>query len=582
MSPFEETGLILVLSAGLILPGLGLSLAHAQSPPDAAAGQLERDRGAAERQRQLERRRLDYPPPGGAAPAPPQTEAAPADEACLPIQTISVTGVTLLTEAVRATAGDYEGRCLGLSGLNALLEQLTFLYLEQGYITSRAFLPEQDLADGALEIVVLEGRLEDIVMDAAPGAHQGRIHTAFPGRIGAPVNLRDIEQGLDQLNRLRANNATIELEAGAQPGASVLSVARQQGKRLYAGLGFDNLGSALIGEYQARLDLGGEDLLGLNEQWQFSYQRSMDRHPLHFHAIPASNTYRGRFSIPYGYWTFALDALSSDYEARLAGPVGLIPLSGLSQSVNVSLSRVLHRNPISKTLLFGTLKWQRTENFILGSQVDASSRDLSIAGLELIHARQLWGGQWLMAAAWRRGLAILGAFDDDAAPAGSPRGQFRGVTASVSYFKPFRVGELGGRYQGQVSGQYAPDLLFGSEQVAYGGYATVRGLRESVVFGNRGLLAQNELALRLPDNAAFSGVFGAFEVYTALDFGQVFAENAFGIAGGNLTGATLGLRGRGGRFNLDVAWSDIIGHTDNLAAAVSESGLFYVRLNLAF
>ena len=269
MSPFEETSLILVLSASLIWPGLGLSLARAQNPPDAAAGQLERDRGAAERQRQLERNRLDYPPPGGAAPAPPPTEAAPPDETCLPIQTITVTGVTLLTEAVRATARDYEGRCLGLSGLNDLLEQLTFLYLAQGYITSRAFLPEQDLADGALEIVVIEGRLEDIVMDAAPGAHQGQIHTAFPGQIGAPVNLRDIEQGLDQLNRLRANNATIELEAGAQPGASVLSVARQQGKRLYAGLGFDNLGSALIGEYQARLDLGGEDLLRLNDQWQF-------------------------------------------------------------------------------------------------------------------------------------------------------------------------------------------------------------------------------------------------------------------------------------------------------------------------
>ena len=68
---------MLVLSAGLICSGLGLSLAHAQGPPDAAAGQLERDRGAAERQRQLDRNRLDYPPPGGAAPAPPQAEAAP-------------------------------------------------------------------------------------------------------------------------------------------------------------------------------------------------------------------------------------------------------------------------------------------------------------------------------------------------------------------------------------------------------------------------------------------------------------------------------------------------------------------------
>ena len=473
---------------------------------------------------------------------------------------------------------------MGLTGLNNLLRQLTFLYVERGYITSRAFLPEQDLADGALEIVVVEGRLEDIVIDASPGAYQSQIRMAFPGRIGETVNLRDIEQGLDQLNRLRANNATIELEAGRQPGASVLSVARNKSKQIYADLGFDNLGSSLIGKYQSRIDLGAEDILALNEQWQFSYQRSMARNPLYFRAIPDSNTYSGRFSIPYGYWTFAIDALSSDYDARIAGTVADIALAGLSQSVNTSVSRVLHRDQVSKTLLFGKLKWKRTENFILGNQVDASSRDLSIATLELIHSRQLWGGQWLTAAAYHRGLAILGAFADDKAPAGSPKGQFRSATVSLSYFKPFRAGKLGASYHGRFSGQYTPDLLFGSEQVAYGGYSTVRGLRESVVFGNRGIMTQNELALRLPqpDNASFNTLFGALEAYTALDFGHVFAERGFGIKGGNLTGATLGLRSRGGRLSFDLAWSDIFGYTDNLAEAVSDSGLFYARLNFSF
>ena len=90
---------LIILAASLVLS----NQARAQSVADEAAGQLERDRAADERQRQLEKNRLDYPPPAGTEPAPPATEAAREDEACLQINSISVTGVTLLrAEAVRA------------------------------------------------------------------------------------------------------------------------------------------------------------------------------------------------------------------------------------------------------------------------------------------------------------------------------------------------------------------------------------------------------------------------------------------------------------------------------------------------
>lgn len=577
----------LVLTASLLLLSVQ-DKAQAQNANDNAARQaeqLERDRAADERQRQLERNRLNNRPPGGVDVAPPQRDIATPGETCIQVNTVSVIGVTLLqTDTVNKIVSGFEGTCLGLSELNNILKQLTFLYVEKGYITSRAFLPEQDLADGSVEIVVVEGSLESIVMDNETNAHKSQIATAFPNLVGKPVSLRDIEQGLDQLNRLRSNNAKIELEAGKELGSSVLQVSRNKSKSWYGTVGFDNLGSSSTGEYQSRIDLGFEDVLRLNDQWNFSYQRSMDRYRFHFGDVPSSDTYGASFSIPYGYWTFNLDGRWSEYNSQIAGAVSAIDTSGLAQSVSARLSRALHRDQVSITSLSGKLKWKRNENFILGSRVDVSSRDLSIGTLELVHSRQLWNGQLVATASYNQGLDIWGAFDDDTAPTGSPTGQFRSVNGSVSYFKPFKLGGLNVSYNGQISGQYTPDLLFGSEQVAYGGYATVRGLRESVVFGNRGIMTRNEFALRLPQpkSQQLTKILGTLEAYTALDFGHVFAQNSFGIAGGDLTGGTIGLRRRGGRVSFDVAWSDIIASSSNLDAAVAKSGLVYARVNLSF
>lgn len=386
-------------------------MAHAQGGVDNAARQaeqLERDRAADERRRQFERNRLENQPPGGATVSPPRREVVSPDETCIPVNTIFVTGASVLRAwDIQDVIVGYEGRCLGHSGFNNILKQLTHLYVEKGYITSRAFLPEQNLADGSLEIVAVEGRLEGIVVDGDPDGSRGHVNTAFPGMIGKPVNLRDIEQGLDQLNRLRSNNAAIKLDAGKEPGSSVLQVSRNKSRNWYATLGFDNLGSSSTGKYQSRLDLGVEDVLRLNERWNFSYQRTMDNHPFSLADVPGSDTYTGSFSMPYGYWTFAVDGSWSEYESQIAGAVSGIDTSGLSQSAGASVSRVLHRNQTSITSLSGKFKWKRTENFILGSRVDVSSRSLSMGTLELVHSRQLWNGQLVVSASYDQGLSLI-------------------------------------------------------------------------------------------------------------------------------------------------------------------------------
>ncbi|WP_375673199.1 POTRA domain-containing protein, partial [Bartonella sp. TS82HLJMH] len=98
---------------------------------------------------------------------------------------------------------------------------------------------------GHLKIVVVEGVMEDITLDGHKVERrlQGEITTAFPNLIGKPTNLRQIEQGLDQINRLFSRQATINLGVGCNSGGSILDVHIEKQKPWLITLSSDNLGA---------------------------------------------------------------------------------------------------------------------------------------------------------------------------------------------------------------------------------------------------------------------------------------------------------------------------------------------------
>lgn len=114
-------------------------------------------------------------------------------------------------ETQHTLVAPWQGQCLGMGKITELLAHISDWYISRGYITSRAFLTEQDLSGGQLNIVVLEGRLEAIRLE---GKTPRMLKMAFPGRVGSILNLRDIEQGMEQINRLRTEPVQIEILPG--------------------------------------------------------------------------------------------------------------------------------------------------------------------------------------------------------------------------------------------------------------------------------------------------------------------------------------------------------------------------------
>ncbi|TWC44509.1 adhesin HecA-like repeat protein [Pseudomonas sp. SJZ080] len=168
------------------------------------------DRLLEEQRRRLEE--LKELPGKEVKPTPP---TAPADARCFPIKDIELKGADSLSESEKSRMlKPYIGQCLGVTQLNELLKAITDYYIEKGLVTSRAYLPQQDMSGGHLKVLVVEGKLEGLKGAEDSKLSDRELGMAFPGKTGELVNLREIEQMVDQMNRLPSIRRNLDNRGG--------------------------------------------------------------------------------------------------------------------------------------------------------------------------------------------------------------------------------------------------------------------------------------------------------------------------------------------------------------------------------
>lgn len=246
-----------------------LLLATGALTPVQAATPGEQDliRDRQDRLLEEQRRRLEELKDLPGKQTTPTTPATPADTRCFTINRIELKGADSISPAERdALIKPFQGKCLGVAQLNELLKAITDHYIDKGLVTTRAYLPQQDLSKGDLQVLVIEGKLENLRSDAASGLSDRELAMAFPGKEGELLNLREIEQMVDQLNRLPSNQAQMELTPGQTVGGSDVVVKNTPQKPWRANLSRNNDGQRSTGEQQWNVGLDWDSPLGLADQ----------------------------------------------------------------------------------------------------------------------------------------------------------------------------------------------------------------------------------------------------------------------------------------------------------------------------
>lgn len=503
----------------------------------------------------------------------PRIDASGVGPKCRTIHEIVISGGPNQSRTLqRDIAERFSGRCLGVGEIEQILGAVTRDYIERGYITTRAYLPQQDLAGGRLQITVVEGVIDRILLEDG-GKNSIRLGNVFPPA-GGLLNLRDFEQGIDQVNRLSSNEATLDIQPGDRPGASTVVIRNAPRMPLHASLSADNQGSEATGRTQLGATVIGDSLLGFNEMMLYAHRRS---HP---EDTQRSFSRSDSFSVvlPLRYATLSLSLNRADYITTLRMPSGLeLAATGSSATDSWRLERVMYRDRTTRITGSGTLNLKQSKNWLAGELLAVSSRDLSVLDLDLGLTTGLAGGVFGIDAGLSRGLAFAGSLNDPRdLPGLAPRAQFIKYKLGLSYTRPFQLAGTRWTFSTQATGQRAEHTLYGSEQILIGGIYSVRGFVRNTLSGDHGYYVRNEVSAY--PTAAVAGVPLPLRVYGGVDFGAVDNRVA-DVPGGRLVGAALGVSASWKGASIDVFNARPVSMPDFFQREGSQT---WVRLNYAF
>lgn len=540
--------LFLFASLGYLL---GLSAAVAAPVPTPGDQDLIRDRQ--ERLLEEQRRRLEELKELPGKQEAPKPSGPTADSRCFPIKSIKIEGADSLSNAERdRLIRRYSGQCLGVTQLNELLKIITNLYIDKGLVTSRAYLPEQDLSTGLLQVMVVEGRLESFKADDNSQLTSRELAMVFPGQKGGPLDLREIEQAIDQLNRLPSNQAQMQLSPGRQLGGSNVLVKNAAQKPWRASLSHDNDGQKSTGEQQWGTGFEWDNPLGLADQLVLRAG-----HDAVSDASKLSKNTMLYYNLPWGWWNFSYSYNQSDYRSLVQANGYNFKQSGDSQNQQLRAERVIYRDAVSKTSLSAGLAHVRTNNYIEGSRLQNSSQRLSEFQIGLNHGRRVANAFFNLDVGMQKG---IGAFDAQGQmwpqqPA-NPDARYRKYTATLSYLQPFKLWGEAFTFTSLATGQLTDDVLFSPQRMSLGGSASVRGYKDQQLSGGSGGYWRNDLRWSRPVTLEWLRPFFA-EYGTGLgyDQGVIRHDRYSSEVHGRVSSHSLELFARGRNVNASVTWA---------------------------
>jgi len=494
------------------------------------------------------------------------------DTRCWTFHQIILNGVTLISNREQQKVFDrYIDKCMTLADINELMNDLTALFFVHGYVTSRVYLaPSQDLSKNVLTLIGVEGVLEGIRLKDGKNDRSIALGMAFPGLIGKPLNLRDIEQGMEQINRLPSNNATIDIQPGKKPGASVLLVKNAMKETPFTySLTHDNQGSIATGKQQSSFSFFSDNPMGLNDSFGLTMRST---HPV-TDTYKLSRSLTANYSLGYGYTTFSFSGSSSDYVMRIPLSSGAeAKSSGSSLVVTGGLEHLVYRGQSDKLTVSASLSSNQNKNYLEDSLITVSSYNLSVLDLGVAYSTRLLGGSLSAGVGYVKGLDIFSAKKDlSTANPTAARAQFNKFRYNLNYFRPLNI--LGDDFQisSSLTGQYSKDVLYGAEQISIGGLYTVRGYEGVSITGDTGLYVRN--ALTWTPQWVRSHVLegnGSISPYIAYDKGWI--KSHFDSNHGMMSGVTYGVKMElWGIFQSDLSYSVPVSFPSYLTAPVNRA-----------
>ncbi|MCF6254385.1 MAG: ShlB/FhaC/HecB family hemolysin secretion/activation protein [Thiomicrorhabdus sp.] len=428
------------------------------------------------------------------------------------------------------------GRCLGTQGINLIVKRLQNALIKKGFITTRIIVEPQDLIVGVLTLTVVPGYIRDIQF-LDPKARITAWNTV-PSSTNDLLNLRDIEQALENFKRIPTADADIQITPStaqkSAPGDSDLVIDWKQRFPFRVNLSLDDSGSDSTGKYQGSATLSYDNLLGLSDLFYITFNNDLGGGSS---GKRGSNGRAIHYSIPYGYWLFSLNSSENKYYQTIIGANQDYVYSGESNNQALKASRVVYRDSRRKTTLSVKGWLKASKNYIDDTEVQVQRRRTFGLDFGVQHQEFIGRATLNVSLNYKRGYKGYGSLPAPEEPFGEGTATPDILTTQIQLNAPFRVQNQNMSYIGFLKAQAEGTRLVPQDKFRIGSRYTVRGFDGgNQLSAERGWLLRNDLNW-------FLGQTGQV-LYAGLDYGRVSGPTSDNLVGTALSGAVIGLKGR--------------------------------------
>ncbi len=404
------------------------------------------------------------------------------------VKEIRVVGTTVFSpEELSEIATPYVNQELTTEDLEELRRKITGLYVEKGYVSSGAIIPDQDMADGILTVAVVESALTEIQVKGTDWFWPWYFSSRLNVSAGPPVNLNQLRDRMQLfLQDPRIERINAELQPGTQPGEGILAVNVKEASPWKAWLEFNNHQSPTVGAERGLATVSHLNPLGFGDAVSFTYGRSKGVNPL----LDVS------YSIPFTPWdtTLIVQYRRNDFEV-VESPFKPLDIESETDIYSVSLRQPIYRTPKQEIAFTLTGEHLRNKNFLLGIPFAFTPGSTSKGKVKISALRfsQEWThrlpNQVLSARSrFSLGLKVLNATTNGSSAV--PDSNFFSWLGQIQGAR--RLEALDIQVIGRMDLQLANDRLFPLEQYAMGGRFTVRGYRENTLVRENAFLFSAE------------------------------------------------------------------------------------------
>ncbi|HKT33465.1 MAG TPA: ShlB/FhaC/HecB family hemolysin secretion/activation protein [Nitrospira sp.] len=415
-------------------------------------------------------------PPEGETPRQPGTVR-------VFVRDIMVTGNTVFSdEEIAAVTAPYKNKTLTTEDLERLRLALTLLYVNKGYLTSGAIIPDQDVQAGVVAVHIIEGTLSRIDVHGNRWFSTSYLRDRLELGARTPVLLDPLQEQMQLLQQdRRIERINAELRPGDERGESVLNVRVQDKQPFHASMEVNNYQTPLVGEIRGIGTLTDDNLTGHGDPLSISYGQSSGAFPIVY----------GSYELPLNRYGTTFSPYYRRYDFKLIEP----PFNPLNIKTNTEIIGLSLRHPIYKTVtdevaLSVIGEHLFTQSFVFNGTPDQMTLNIfpgfqnGAATVSALRFAQDWTHRtvdtvFAVRSRFSVGLNVLGATIN--ANPDTPDGQFFSWLGQQQYIQQFGERLLGMQLLQRMDLQLTNSPLFPLEQVALGGRYSVRGYREVTI-----------------------------------------------------------------------------------------------------